>query len=199
MSYHRFQKMGRVLHGDIYTIKNMMNEKRLETWTLFEKINLDDDQEPWKGRGGPKQKNDRKAHGTGIVQYKGVDEKMFCFGAIHPYNPIIANQEGLQGTALVKWFNNRLPDNMSYLICADAGNMGSVAHARYLAEQGRRTLMSFVPNCDDSGKQHLLSKILDAGLEKHKWKILWVQKWQYKPGWQSLVANLQRLYILYQI
>jgi hypothetical protein len=34
--------MGKVLHSDIYTIENMINKKRLETWTSFEKINLDD-------------------------------------------------------------------------------------------------------------------------------------------------------------
>jgi hypothetical protein len=38
-----------------------------------------------------KQKNNKKAYSTGIVQYKEVDEKMFCFSTIHTYNLIIAN------------------------------------------------------------------------------------------------------------
>jgi hypothetical protein len=57
---------------------------------------------------------------------------------------------------------------MSYLICADAGNIGSVAHIKYLVKQKQRTLISFKADRDNSGKHHLLTKILNSDLALHE-------------------------------
>ena len=54
MSYQMFQKISCVVHCDIYMMEDMMNEKRKKVWIPFPCINLDDDQEPWKGAGGAK-------------------------------------------------------------------------------------------------------------------------------------------------
>ena len=148
---------------------------------------MDDDQEPWKGAGGAKQKNDRKAHGTGISSYKGCDETMFCFAHIHPYNPKIKDKQQQLGTSLIEFFNEQLPPQQPYLICADAGPLGSVPHAQYLADRGRQVLFSIVPTRDGSNKHHPLSAILDADLDEHKYHTLYgnslmVQAWRAKSG-----------------
>jgi hypothetical protein len=110
---------------------------------------------------GEKQKNDRKAHGIGIISYKIVNEKMFCIGQYHPKNPKIGTP---LNESLIKLFESMMMPNIPYLFCTDARPLGSVPHAEYLASQGRKVLMSFVVKHDSSGKKHLLIKFLDTNL-----------------------------------
>jgi hypothetical protein len=154
----------------VYELEDMMNDKCQKIWITYSKINCDDDQEEWKGYSGPKQKNDRKAHDTGIISYKAVDEKMFCIGQYYSKNFKVGTP---LGESLIKLFESMMMPNVPYLFCADAGPLSSVPHAEYLASQGRKVLMSFVAKHDGSGKKHLLTKFLDTNLQQHEFHTLY--------------------------
>ncbi len=141
----RWHKLNRILHADMNTVIDMMNSRRRSLWTSYPHINFDDDMEGFKGYGGQKEKNDRKASGTGLRSYKAVDEKMFCL--LHLWASDSRLKKPL-GTNLWKRLNNALPPNIPYCLSADAGPLGAVYHADYLIHKGRKVLFSFTPNRD---------------------------------------------------
>ena len=118
----------------------MQNSKHRWLWNLGQTITIDDDQQPWKGWGGGKSKNNCKAHGIGITSYKGVDNIGFCIASYFPKDPAI---EAPLSQGIVQLFNNRLKENVPYTICVDAGPLGSIAHADIFGKSNRNYLFSF--------------------------------------------------------
>lgn len=190
MSHREFETINRVIHCDVYKICEMMNDKRKELWHPYPTINCDDDQQPWKGRGGKKQKNDRKAHGIGIVMYKAVDASLFCLAAYFPTDPKIIPP---MGKSLLTLFDSVLPQENPYLMCADAGPLGSVPHAQFLAEKGRNVLMSFTAKRDGIEKYNTLAKFLDMGLELHQYQALYTDKVGVLSWWAKGTGKKKKI------
>lgn len=170
MGRNSYHTINRVLHADIPHLVEMHNTMSSARRYPSQNLSIDDDKYKWTGRGGLKQKNDKKADKTGIDTFKIIDESGYCYALVFTDTidvKLLQEQGDNQHMAVIKVLNRYIPPG-AYIYYFDAGILSDFDTVEYLSEQGRQFIMMMANN-----KEQQIWDILQENLTIRQWKSIY--------------------------